>query len=196
MALSAGRVGVNRKSVDYKGNVKGGSGGASTAENVSYSDTYNAGVTNVQSAIDVFSGGVKLGIDGDGNRGYYKADDSFIPFKETITDELNYTSYVQEGSTPSTSNFTYSMKNFNSISIEVLTARAGSIQTYCNRASLYVRYENGTSEKLIGALYKDQTYDISSVYNDKQVKEVVISISRDNTTYSTNILLKANIIRK
>lgn len=37
------------------------------------------GFTNVNNSL----GGVKLGIDGEGNRGYFGADDSFIPFNRT-----------------------------------------------------------------------------------------------------------------
>lgn len=41
-------------------------------------------ITSVQSELDSVNkilGGVTFGIDGDGNRGYHKADGSFVPFK-------------------------------------------------------------------------------------------------------------------
>ena len=67
-------------------------GGSSSASSVKYDNTNSTLVsTNVQGAITELNeslnelnsnlGGLRFGVDGDGNGGYYKADDSFVPFK-------------------------------------------------------------------------------------------------------------------
>lgn len=46
----------------------------------------NNNKTTVQDGLDNLTenmGGLRFGINGDGNYGYYKADDSFVPFKQT-----------------------------------------------------------------------------------------------------------------
>lgn len=56
---------------------------------------------SVEDAVNEVSqnlGGVRLGIDGDGNRGYYGADDSFVPFKSGGYTNL-FTGYIGTGKT-------------------------------------------------------------------------------------------------
>ena len=60
--------------------------GSSSADKVSYDNT-NSGLTatNVQGAVDELNnslGGLRFGVDGEGNYGYFGADDSLIPFNK------------------------------------------------------------------------------------------------------------------
>ena len=72
----------------YKDQPYGGASSYATAVKCIDKDgntsTVQAELDNVQDAIDSVDnkfGGLRLGVDGDGNCGYYKADDSFVPFK-------------------------------------------------------------------------------------------------------------------
>lgn len=64
--------------------VNGGGSSDINASNVSCSDK-DGNNSNVQKELDEQNknlGGLRFGVDGDGNGGYYKADDSFVPFKK------------------------------------------------------------------------------------------------------------------
>lgn len=66
----------------------GNSGSVLPADKVSYDNTTSGlEAENVQDAIDEVNsnlGNVRFGIDGDGNYGYYGADDSFVPFSRFV----------------------------------------------------------------------------------------------------------------
>jgi len=77
-----------------------GTGGAGTAEAVKYNNAESGLVSdNVQGALDEVNnnlGGLRFGVDGDGNYGYYGADDSLIPFKSgefTLVASLYYDAF-------------------------------------------------------------------------------------------------------
>lgn len=75
--------------------------GESSAKATSYDDTTTQlGVDNVQDAISIINNKVpfKFGTNGDGDYGYYKADDSFVPFNRLV-----YLGRI----TPTTSNYPY-----------------------------------------------------------------------------------------
>ena len=102
--------------------------GESSAKATSYDDTSTSlGANNVQNAISIISNKVpfKFGIDGDGNYGYYKADDSFVPFKSTVTKVLLKTtsgSYGWSGGTNTApSSFTIDIKNLLPTKYNLLT---------------------------------------------------------------------------
>ena len=67
-------------------------GDSGSAKTIKY-DNSKSGLEsdNVQGAVDELNdslGGLRFGTDGDGNVGYYGADDSLIPFKKSIKDSF------------------------------------------------------------------------------------------------------------
>ena len=80
--------------------IKQNGSGASSADNVTYDSTASGlEAATVQEAIDEMKedfGGLRFGTDGEGNYGYFKGDDTFVPFKsDEVT--IHYNSWILAG---------------------------------------------------------------------------------------------------
>ena len=80
--------------------IKQNGSGASSADNVTYDSTASGlEAATVQEAIDEMKedfGGLRFGTDGEGNYGYFKGDDTFVPFKSgEVT--VHYDSWILAG---------------------------------------------------------------------------------------------------
>ncbi len=113
------------------------SGTSDSANNINYDNSVSGlEARTAQEAIDQLNdslGGLRFGTDGDGNYGYYGADDSLIPFKSlpTIIEwQVRSQNAVQKNSHTHTLNFVAPETDFNAIITHGASSGSASITDY------------------------------------------------------------------